>query len=134
MIFNKLYSIFFLLSLFSSFVDSSNGTQNSYLSIVLYFLTQFIFITGIYVIYNDFLKDKKLKNTISYPLVLTIGFLLMIYFLNLNIYFWLFQNLILIYINYNSMQFAYENKKHCFINLINLKPYIKYEDNRSDEE
>ncbi|MGM0640614.1 MAG: hypothetical protein ACQESN_04220 [Thermotogota bacterium] len=134
MIFNKLYSIFFLLSLFSSFVDSSNSSQNSYLSIVLYFLTQFIFITGIYVMYNDHLKENNLKNSISYPLILTVGFLLMIYFLKLNIYFWLFQNLLLVYVNYNSMQFAYDNKKNCFLNVINLKPYIKYEDNRSDKE
>lgn len=134
MIFNKLYSIFFLLSLFSSFVDSSKSSGNSYLTIVLYFLTQFIFITGIYILYNDNLKDNILKNSIAYSLILSVGFLLMIYFLELNIYFWLFQNLILIFVNYNSMQFAYESKKHCFFNVINLKPYIKYEDNRSDEE
>jgi len=133
MFFNKLYSIFFILSLFSSFVDASNGDKNSYLTIVLYFILQFIFITGIYVLYNEQLKEKNLKNSITYALVLSVGYLLMIYFLDTNIIFWVFQNILLIFANYNSISFLYDKNKECFINIINLKPYIINKDDRSDD-
>lgn len=134
MIFNKIYSIFFLLAMFSSFTDASYGGENSYLTIVLYFSTQFVFITGIYILYNEKLKDKMLKNTITYSLILSVGFLLMLYFLSTNIYTWVFQNLLLMYANYNSINFIYTDKKQCLKNIFNLKPYIIYKDDRSDEE
>lgn len=134
MIFNKIYSIFFLLSIFSSFTDASNSGENSYLTIVLYFLTQFVFITGIYVLYNEKLKEKTLKNSITYSLILSVGFLLMIYFLWTNVYIWIIQNLLLMYANYNSINFIYTDKKLCLKNILNLKPYIIYKDDRSDEE
>lgn len=134
MIFNKIYSVFFLLSLFCSFADASNSGENSYLTIVFYFLTQFIFITGIYILYNEHLKDRTLKNTIAYSLILSVGFLLMIYFLNTNIPVWIFQNLLLIYANYNTIEFVYKNKKQCLKNILNLKPYIIYKEDRSDDE
>jgi glucan phosphoethanolaminetransferase (alkaline phosphatase superfamily) len=120
--------------MFSSFTDASNSGENSYLTIVLYFLTQFVFITGIYILYNEKLKDKMLKNTISYSLILSVGFLLMIYFLWTNIYIWVFQNLLLMYANYNSINFIYTDKKQCLKNIFNLNPYIIYKDDRSDEE
>jgi hypothetical protein len=85
-------------------------------------------------LYNEQLKDRTLKNTIAYSLILSVGFLLMIYFLNTNIPVWIFQNLLLIYANYNTIEFMYKNKKQCLKNILNLKPYIIYKEDRSDDE
>jgi hypothetical protein len=98
---NLLFSSFFILALLSGFVDSTLSGNFSILSIILFTLTQFIFLFGIYSFEKILKKDDDIKSNIFLIIysVISIALLFVASFIYINIFYFLLFFIIFIYIN-----------------------------------